>query len=126
MDEKRDYYELLGIERKATADEIRSAYRKLALKYHPDRNPDDKEAEAKFKSISEAYDVLSDEKKRPLYDQYDATFNRYCKDNNLWCLDLWNILPPDEFTDSPLHHTASGNAIIAAHVLEQIRSKQLG
>jgi molecular chaperone DnaJ len=70
VDEKRDYYELLGVERKATPDEIRSAYRKLALKYHPDRNPDDKEAEAKFKSISEAYDVLSDEKKRQLYDTY--------------------------------------------------------
>jgi len=70
VDEKRDYYELLGVERKATTDEIRSAYRKLALKYHPDRNPSDKEAEVKFKAISEAYDVLSDEKKRPLYDQY--------------------------------------------------------
>ncbi|MBI3856171.1 MAG: molecular chaperone DnaJ [Planctomycetes bacterium] len=70
MDEKRDYYELLGVDRKATTEEIRSAYRKLALKYHPDRNPDNKEAEANFKAISEAYDVLSDEKKRPLYDQY--------------------------------------------------------
>ena len=63
---------------------------------------------------------------RALYDQYDETFNRYCKDRNLWCLDLWNILPPEEFTDSPLHHTANGNAIIAARVLEQLRSKQLG
>ena len=70
MDDKRDYYELLGVDRKASTEEIRSAYRKLALKYHPDRNPDDKEAESKFKAISEAYDVLSDEKKRPLYDQY--------------------------------------------------------
>ncbi len=70
MDDKHDYYERLGIDRKASSEEIRSAYRKLALKYHPDRNPDDKEAETKFKSISEAYDVLSDEKKRPLYDQY--------------------------------------------------------
>ena len=70
MDQKRDYYELLGVDRKASADEIRSAYRKLALKYHPDRNPGDKEAERKFKEISEAYDVLSDDKKRPLYDQY--------------------------------------------------------
>jgi molecular chaperone DnaJ len=70
VDDKRDYYELLGIDRKASSEEIRSAYRKLALKYHPDRNPDNKEAEASFKAISEAYDVLSDEKKRPLYDQY--------------------------------------------------------
>jgi molecular chaperone DnaJ len=70
VEQKRDYYELLGVDRKASADEIRSAYRKLALKYHPDRNPGDKEAERKFKEISEAYDVLSDEKKRPLYDQF--------------------------------------------------------
>jgi len=70
VDDKRDYYELLGVDRKASSEDIRSAYRKLALKYHPDRNPDDKEAESKFKAISEAYDVLSDEKKRPLYDQY--------------------------------------------------------
>jgi len=70
VEDKRDYYELLGVDRKASTEEIRSAYRKLALKYHPDRNPDDKEAESKFKTISEAYDVLSDEKKRPLYDQY--------------------------------------------------------
>ena len=70
MDEKRDYYELLGLARTASADEIRSAYRKAALKYHPDRNPGDKEAEKKFKEMSQAYDVLSDEKKRQLYDQH--------------------------------------------------------
>lgn len=70
MDEKRDYYELLGVARTASADEIRSAYRKAALKYHPDRNPGDKEAERKFKEMSQAYDVLSDEKKRQLYDQH--------------------------------------------------------
>jgi molecular chaperone DnaJ len=70
VDEKRDYYELLGVARGATTDEIRAAYRKLALKYHPDRNPNDKEAEKKFKEISEAYDVLSDDPKRRLYDQY--------------------------------------------------------
>jgi len=70
VDDKRDYYDLLGVDRKASSEDIRSAYRKLALKYHPDRNPNDKEAETKFKAISEAYDVLSDDKKRPLYDQY--------------------------------------------------------
>src|SRR5262245_53500499 len=70
VDEKRDFYELLGVAKSATTDEIRAAYRKLALKYHPDRNPDDKEAEKKFKEISEAYDVLSDDQKRKLYDQY--------------------------------------------------------
>jgi len=67
---KRDYYEVLGLQKGATEDEIKKAYRKLAVKYHPDRNPGDKEAEAKFREATEAYEVLSDDKKRPLYDQY--------------------------------------------------------
>ena len=67
---KRDYYEVLGIQKGANQDEIKKAYRKLAVKYHPDRNPGNKEAEEKFKEATEAYEVLSDEKKRPIYDQY--------------------------------------------------------
>lgn len=67
---KRDYYEVLGVDRGASPSEIKSAYRKLAMKYHPDRNPGDKEAEAKFKEINEAYEVLSDENKRRQYDQF--------------------------------------------------------
>ncbi len=67
---KRDYYEVLGVEKSADQEAIKKAYRKLAVKYHPDRNPGDKEAEDKFKEATEAYEVLSDEKKRPLYDQY--------------------------------------------------------
>ena len=67
---KRDYYEVLGLERGADADEIKSSYRKLALKYHPDRNPGDSEAEANFKEASEAYEVLSDADKRTNYDRF--------------------------------------------------------
>ena len=70
MAEKRDYYEVLGVAKTATADEIKSAYRKLAMKYHPDRNPGDKVAEEKFKEAAEAYDVLHDADKRAKYDQF--------------------------------------------------------
>ena len=70
MANKRDYYEVLGVSKTATADEIKSAYRKLAMKYHPDRNPGNKEAEEKFKEAAEAYDVLHDAEKRQRYDQF--------------------------------------------------------
>lgn len=67
---KRDYYDLLGIARTASMEDIKKSYRKLAMKYHPDKNPDDKVAEDKFKAISEAYDVLRDPKRRQMYDQF--------------------------------------------------------
>ncbi|MBQ6776809.1 MAG: molecular chaperone DnaJ [Paludibacteraceae bacterium] len=70
MAEKRDYYEVLGVEKNASAEEIKKAYRKKAIQYHPDKNPGDKEAEEKFKEAAEAYDVLSDPQKRQRYDQF--------------------------------------------------------
>src|ERR1700749_3321723 len=66
---KKDYYEILGVKKSASAEEIRKAFRKLARKYHPDVNPGDKKAEEKFKELSKANDVLSDDKKRKIYDQ---------------------------------------------------------
>ncbi|MBM5781952.1 MAG: molecular chaperone DnaJ [Pelagibacterales bacterium] len=70
MTEKRDYYQVLGVSKNASADEIKKSYRKLAMQYHPDRNPGNKEAEAKFKEATEAYEVLKDEQKKAAYDQY--------------------------------------------------------
>ncbi|MDD5218650.1 MAG: DnaJ domain-containing protein, partial [Candidatus Omnitrophica bacterium] len=70
MSTRRDYYEILGVPRNASADEIKKSYRKLALQFHPDRNPGNKEAEEKFKEAAEAYAVLSDGEKRAQYDQF--------------------------------------------------------
>ena len=70
MATKRDYYEILGVAKTATKDEIKKGYRKLAIMYHPDKNPGNKESEEKFKEATEAYEVLSDEQKRQIYDQY--------------------------------------------------------
>src|SRR3990167_11238374 len=67
---KRDYYETLGVSRQASDDEIQKAYRRLAMKHHPDRNANDKTAEEKFKQIKEAYEILSDNRKRAAYDQF--------------------------------------------------------
>jgi len=73
----KDYYKILGVERNASEDDIRKAYRKLAMKYHPDRNPNDKEAEERFKEINEAYQVLSDAKKRGHYDRLGSDYSNW-------------------------------------------------
>ncbi len=73
----KDYYKILGLERSASADDVRKAYRKLAMQYHPDRNPDNKQAEEKFKEINEAYQVLSDSQKRARYDQLGSAYSNW-------------------------------------------------
>src|SRR5450830_1448750 len=75
--EYRDYYKILGVPRGTGADEIKKAYRKLAMKYHPDRNPDDKQAEDRFKEINEAYQVLSDPQKRSRYDHLGTDYSQW-------------------------------------------------
>ena len=75
MAEKRDYYEVLEVTKTATVEEIKKAYRKKAIQYHPDKNPGDKEAEEKFKEAAEAYDVLSNPEKRSRYDQFESRNN---------------------------------------------------
>ncbi len=75
--EYKDYYKILGVDRKASVEEIKKAYRKLAMKYHPDRNPNDKAAEEKFKEINEAYQVLGDAEKRSRYDQLGVSYDNW-------------------------------------------------
>ncbi|NBV31402.1 MAG: J domain-containing protein, partial [Bacteroidetes bacterium] len=75
--EYKDYYQILGVPRSADAKEIKKRYRTLAAKYHPDKNPDDPKAEAKFKEVGEAYEVLKDPEKRKLYDQVGSDWKRY-------------------------------------------------
>src|SRR4051812_12158665 len=75
MATKRDYYEVLGVTRNANADDVKKAYRKLAVQFHPDKNPGDKKAEEHFKELSEAYEVLSDPQKRQMYDQFGHAAN---------------------------------------------------
>ena len=70
MAQKRDYYEILGVSKSASEEEIKKAYRKMAIKYHPDKNPDNKEAEEKFKEAAEAYEVLSNAQKKAQYDRF--------------------------------------------------------
>ena len=83
MSNKRDYYEVLGISKSATDSEIKKAYRKLAIKFHPDKNPGDKNAEEKFKEVAEAYEVLSNPEKKKQYDTFGHTDNIGSDNDNL-------------------------------------------
>ena len=90
----KDYYNVLGVKKGATEKEIKSAFRKLARKFHPDLNPNDREAEAKFKEINEAYEVLSDPEKRKKYDEFGSDWERYqqARGRSRW-LRLLPVLP---------------------------------
>ena len=86
---KRDYYEVLGVDRAAGEQDIKKAYRRIAMKYHPDRNPDDADADSKFKEATEAYEILSDSDKRGSYDQFGHAGCR--------SFDGWRWLPGRQF-----------------------------
>ena len=114
---KRDYYDVLGINKSSSPDEIKAAYRKQAIKYHPDKNPGDKSAENKFKEASEAYGILSDKNKRENYDIKDSisdqnlfdniktnnrsinteSFSRILSNKNFWGVNLLNLYKLKEF-----------------------------
>ena len=79
-----DYYKVLDVERNASADEISKAYRKLARKFHPDHNPDDKNAKKRFQEVQQAYDCLNDPEKRKMYDQFGANYEQYGGKNPVW------------------------------------------
>src|SRR6202048_3673043 len=92
--EFRDYYKTLGVERGASQADIKSAYRKLARKYHPDVNPNNKDAEARFKQINEAYQVLSDPAKRKKYDELGADWERGTTEEEMMRRYGWSGAPP--------------------------------
>ena len=107
---KRDYYEVLGVKKNSSEEELKKAYRKLALQYHPDRNKGNKEAEEKFKEISEAYAVLSDKKKRAQYDQFGAAgfHKRYSQEDIFRGFDLGDLFKDLGFRSGDFFTTVFG------------------
>ena len=114
---KMDYYKVLGVDKSATADEIKKAYRKLALKYHPDKNEGDKAAEAKFKEINEAYAVLSNTEKRQQYDTYGSTefHQRFSQEDIFNGFDLNSILRQFGFGGASFGNSSGFRTSAGAH-----------
>ena len=96
---KRDYYDVLGVPRDVSKDELKKAYRKLAMKYHPDRNPDDDKAAEKFKELSEAYEILSDDQKRQTYDSFGHDGVNSSFTNSQGAADAFSDIFGDIFSD---------------------------
>ena len=112
---KKDYYQILGVKKDAKADEIKKSYRRLARKHHPDVNPNDKAAEEKFKEVQEAYDVLSDEKKRKVFDRFG-----YYNDN----LDPDSPFGAGVFGEPPFYEQYGEKQVSEGHYDEVLRHGQ--
>jgi curved DNA-binding protein len=112
-----DYYEVLGVKKGATADEIKRAYRKLAVKYHPDKNPGDKKAEEKFKEINEAYAVLSDPQKKAQFDQFGSTgfHQRYSQEDIFKGFDIGDLFRDQGFGTDDIFSRIFGDAMRRQH-----------
>ena len=118
---KRDYYEVLGLSKTATDDEIKKAYRKIAIKYHPDRNPGNKEAKEKFKEAAEAYDVLHDPQKRQQYDQFGFEGlggGGFGVSAEVPEVSLWTIFSPC----SAMYSVATEGSVADSEALAEVRS----
>ena len=125
---QKDYYEVLGVERSGTTDEIKKAYRQLAMKFHPDKNPDDPSAEKKFKDVAEAFEVLSDPERRDLYDRYGQEGLRergYSQTNFSSAEDIFRHFS-DVFSDSIFEgFFGGGSQSVVAHAMRDARSGKI-
>ena len=111
---KKDYYDVLGVSKSASKDELKKSYRKLAMKYHPDRNPDDSEASEKFKELSEAYEILSDDQKRQAYDNFGHEGVNSSFNSSQGAADAFSDIFGDIFSD--IFGGSSGGRLSLIHI----------